>query len=71
MPVVEGVLNYTILVARNGIDLFAAQVADETLTIEAEVAASWAVPPGGVVDITIRQSGAYGLSNGLAIQLAL
>jgi hypothetical protein len=71
MPVVEGVLNYTILVARNGIDLFAAQVADETLTIASEVAATWAVPPGGVVDITIRQIGAYGLSDGLAIQLAL
>jgi hypothetical protein len=70
-PNVEGALNYTISVTRNGIDFFTAAAAEETLTIASAQVASWAVAPVETVDIAIRQSGAFGLSDALSFQLVL
>ncbi len=71
MPIVEGALAFRLSVLRNGTELFAAETASEMLTIASAQVASWAVPPGGTVDIAIRQSGTFGLSEPLAIQLGL
>jgi hypothetical protein len=70
-PNVEGMLNYTLSVSRNGIELFAATAAAEALTIASAQVVSWAVPPGATVEIAIRQSGAFGLSDALSLQFVL
>jgi hypothetical protein len=71
LPNAEGEIKYTLLITRNGMNLFAAEVVEEALVITAAQVAAWAVPIGATVDISIRQSGMFGLSDALSLQTIL